>query len=156
MAIGTDALIEFFGTQDDLSNTTSAVSNDAFSDGTNDLSAWTNDDDAPEAEFVFKGQFPSGTLDANPHFNLYARLIDIDGTDDTEVPDANNLANHICTFNWPVDQGATTDAVVKATGRLPNVETSQVYHFYLENKSGVSLSASWSLKVTPKTVGPHA
>lgn len=47
MAIGTGAAIEFFGTADALGNTTSAVSNNAFSDGTNDLNAWTNDDDAP-------------------------------------------------------------------------------------------------------------
>ena len=45
MAISTDAVIDFFGSLTALGNTTSTVANDAFSDGTNDLTAWTNSDD---------------------------------------------------------------------------------------------------------------
>lgn len=155
MAIGTDALVEFFGTADALGTTTSAVANDAFSDGTNDLVAWTNSDDAEFAAMVLTWQYASGTVDEDGYFALYARLIDVDGTTDTHVPDADHPHVHLGDF--PVaDAGTSTDVSAVIQIDLPNVETSQVYHFYVENQSDVSMAAGWELTITPKAKGAHA
>lgn len=157
MAIGTNAAIEYFGTRDALGTTTSAVADGAFSDGTNDLLAWTNDDDAPWAAFVLTGQYPSGTLDAIPFFVLHARLIDVLGTTgDTPVPDANHSPHQLGIFNWNPDLAATTDDDMVVITKLPNTRASQEYNFYIENTTGVSLSAGWELEVIPFTEGPHA
>ncbi|MFQ5622428.1 MAG: hypothetical protein ACE5FS_03430 [Paracoccaceae bacterium] len=156
MAIAADALIDFFGTADALGTTTSAVTDGSFSDGTNDLTAWTNDDDAPEAAAILTMQYASGTLDANPYVNLYARLIDIDGTTDAPVPDASYKEKYLGRFKIDTNLAATTDNAHAEDIDLPNTETSQVYHFYIENQTGVTISAGWELTIVPKTVGPHA
>lgn len=156
MAIGTDALIDFFGTADALGNTTSAVTNTSFSDGTNDLNAWTNDDDAPLAVAVLTWQYASGTVDEDGSFNLYAQIQNPGGqTAETGVPNATH--QHIFLGAFPVkDAGASTDVSAVIEIALPNVETSTVYHFYIENQSDVTMAAGWELEITPKTVGPHA
>lgn len=156
MAIGTDSAIEFFGTADALGNTTSSVASDAFSDGTNDLTAWTNDDDAPEAAAVLTMQYASGTLDTNPFVALYARLIDIDGATDAPVPDASYQERYLGRFIVDPNLATATDNAHSEKVRLPNVKSSQVYHFYIENKTGVTIAAGWELTITPTTVGPHA
>ena len=156
MAITTNALVDFFGTADALGNTTSAVTDGSYSDGTNDLNAWTNDDDAPMAAAVFTMQYASGTLDAAPYVNLYARLIDIDGTTDAPVPDASYQHTFMGSFPIDTNLGTSTDNSHGIEIPLPNMETSQVYHFYIENQTGVSIAAGWELTITPKTKGPHA
>lgn len=154
MAIGSNSGIHFFGTQDTLDNTTSAVSDGAFSDGTNDLSEWTNDDDAPMAHVVFEGTF-SVAPDANSSVNLYARKMDIGnaGTEDEDAPDANHTHSYVGSFGLNDVTSAQTAGLLIA---LPNSKTSQKYVFYIENNGGQTLSASWSLHVTPVTTGPHA
>ncbi len=156
MAIGTDDLIEKFGTPTDLSNTTSAVNDNSFSDGTNDLNSWTNSDDAPEAAFVLSWQYPSGTINANPYINLYCVLVDIDGTNDTPTPVSDHKHIYLGTFNADTNQTATNDQANALRAVLPNMEASQVYHFYIENQTDVQISASWKLTVMPLTVGPSA
>ena len=156
MAIGTDSLIDFFGTADALGTTTSTVADTAFSAGTGDLTAWTNDDDAPEAAAVFTMQYASGTLDGNPFVSLYARLLNIDGTDDEPVPDASYQNKLLGRFLIDTNLGTATDNSHAADIDLPNVYTSQVYEFYIENQTGVTIAAGWELTITPKTVGPHA
>lgn len=156
MAIGTNALVDFFGTQDDLTNSTSAVSDGAFSDGTNDLTAWTNDDDVREAEIVIRWQYPSGTIATNPYLNVYGALQNIDSTNDTPVPDSS--FKHTFLARVPCDTGvaALTNQYNRARIKLPNAQTSQVYHFYVENQTDVQMSAGWTFKITPLTGGPHA
>ena len=156
MAIGSDASIEFFGTADALGNTTSAVTDGSFSDGTNDLNAWTNDDDAPYANVVLVWQYPSGTVDDDGAFNLYAQIQNPGGqTAETGVPTADHPHIHLGSF--PVkDAGATTDVSASIRIELPNTETSTVYHFYIENDSDVTMSAGWELEITPIAFGPHA
>lgn len=156
MAIGTDAAIEFFGTSDALGNTTSTVSNNAFSDGTNDLNAWTNDDDAPEANAVLTWQYASGTVDEDGYFSLYAQIQNPGGqTAETGVPTATH--KHIWLGDFPVkDPGTGTDVSASIRVRLPNTETSTVYHFYVENQSDVTMAAGWELEITPVAIGPHS
>lgn len=158
MAISTDSAIHFFGTQDTVTATggTSAVTNTNFS-ATGDVvsGGWTNDDDAPLAMFGLKFQYPSGTI-VEDGVHLYARLMNIDGTNDEAQPDANYQQHYLGTFVPDTGLGATTDTYI-ALGpvALPNAYTSQVYEFYLENQIDVTMSAGWTLKVTPLTYGPH-
>lgn len=156
MAIGADTAIHFFGTADSLDNTTSAVVDGAFSDGTTDLLAWTNDDDAPEAAAVLLMQYASGTLATAPAVNLYARLMDIDGTVDTEVPQASYPRVFMGSFPIDTNLGATTDTASAIDIRLPNTKTSQVYNFYIQNQTDVTMTAGWDLTIIPRTLGPHA
>jgi len=156
MTISTNAAVTFFGTADDLDNTTSAVSDSSFSDGTNDLNAWTNDDDAPLAMFVL--EFTTATTgDAGTTIDLFARPLNIGsaGTEDAEVPDAN--FGHMYLGSFPHNNPSTSaQAATFGMVSLPNVVTSQQYEFYIENNTGQTISAGWTLIVTPVTFGPHA
>jgi hypothetical protein len=151
MAISTDAAIEFFGTQDTLGTTSAAVAVDAFSIA-GDLSTWTNDDDAPQASVVLLANF-SGAPDANSSINLYLRLLDLQSTNDQDVPDAN--FQHVYVGSFPLND-TTAAQYIPISITLPNNVTSQQYEVYVENKSGQSLPAGWDIYITPKTIGPHA
>lgn len=150
MAIGTDAAIEFFGTQDTLGTTSAAVANDAFSIA-GDLSTWTNNDDAIQAHVVLLANF-SVAPDANSVINLYLRPLAIQSTNDATVPDANFQSVHVGSF--PLND-STVAQYIPIVISLPNQKTSQGYEFYVENKSGQSLPAAWDIFVTPKAIGPH-
>lgn len=155
MTIGADAAIEYFGTQDTLGTSTSAVTANSFSAGTSDIVQWTNDDDAPLAAFVL--EFTTATTGtAGSVINLYAQLNDIGnaGNEDTETPDSN--FPQIFLGSFPHNNPATTAQTATFVTNLPNVKTSQKYNFYIENKTGQTISAGWDLHVTPLTIGPHA
>lgn len=158
MAIGTDASIDFFGTQDTVTagGGTSAVNDGAYSAAA-DTDTWTNDDDAKYAAFALKFQYPSGTIDKNG-IRLYARLMNIDGTNDEPQPDANWDNHFLGIFQTDAGLAVTTDNYLTLghNVRLPNQYTSQVYEFFIYNDCGVQMSAGWTLKVTPITDGPHA
>lgn len=152
MAIGTDAAIEFFGTLDDLDSSSAAVADAAFS-VSGDLAGWTNDDDASIATMV--GLFTYGTApDAGSAILLYARLLNIaDTTKDADAPNADIPRVYLGPFTL---DDVTAEQVISITIGLPNAKASQEYEFYIENQGGQSLSAGWSLQITPKTTGPHA
>jgi hypothetical protein len=150
MAISTDAAIDFFGTQDTLGTSSAAVADTAFSVA-GDLSTWTNDDDVREAFVVLLANF-SVAPDANSVINLFIRPLNIQGTNDAEVPDANIQQGYVGSFSI---NDVTTAQYPWVEISLPNSYTSSAYEFYVENQTGQSLPAAWDLYVTPKTVGPH-
>jgi len=153
MAIGTDALIEFFGTQDAVTTAGSSTADAAFTSA----GQWTNDDDAPEAGAVLIAQWATATNIAGKQINLYARLHNIQSTNDAPAPSATNLNVFLGTFIAPASTNSTDFYMPLAAGRmkLPNQYTSQVIEFYIENRTGQTIAANWSLYVTPVTVGPH-
>lgn len=155
MAIGTNDLIDKFGTQDAITTgTPGSIANAAFSVA-GDVAAWTNDDDAQFAAFVLKCQWATVTSVANKQINLYARLMNIDGTNDAVAPSANRKATCIGVFT--VYAAATaTDYYFDCIAALPNHYTSQVYEFYIENLTGQTISSGWTLKAMPITPGPKA
>jgi hypothetical protein len=72
MAISTDKVIDYFGTQDlVLESSTTTLASSAFAT-TADVINWTNDDNAPEATFTFLGVF-SSLNETGGALNLYAR-----------------------------------------------------------------------------------
>lgn len=151
MAIGTDSAVEFFGDQDTLGTSSAAVADAAFSIAS-DLSIWVNDDDAPKASVVFKGTYASAPT-ANTTVDLYARLLNVQSTNDQDVPDANYPHAYVGSF--PLND-VTSEQFTAIDINLKNTLTSQNYEFYIQNNAKQTLSAGWDLYVTPKTIGPHA
>ena len=159
MAIATDSTIDFFGDQDPVTvvgGTTIVTDTSWSAAGDVVATGWTNDDDAPLAMFVLKFQYPAGTIVADG-IHLYVRLLDIDGANNDEPqPDAGWPHHYLGTFvpdtNLAID---TDDYLTVGQARLPNSYTSQVYEFYIENQCDVSLTAGWTIKITPITMGPH-
>ncbi|MEE8207352.1 MAG: hypothetical protein V3T88_00130 [Nitrosomonadaceae bacterium] len=151
MAISTDAAIHVFGTQDTLGTSSAAVADTAFSIA-GDLSTWTNDDDAPQASVTVLANF-SVAPTANTVLNMYLRPLNIQSTNDGDVPDAN--FQHMYVGSLPLND-VTTAQYITIDISLPNTKTSQEYEFYVENLSGQSLPAGWDVYVTPKTIAPHA
>jgi len=151
MAISTDSLIEFFGTQDTVTSSSSSVTDGSFSVA-GDITTWTNDDDAPMASVVLEATYSSAP-DANSVVNLYARLMNIQSTNDQDAPDAN--FQHVYLGTFPLND-VTSAQYIPIDVKLPNTKTSQEYDFYIQNEAGQTLSAGWDLYVTPKTYGPHA
>lgn len=148
MAIGTDAAIHFFGAQDTVTSTGASTADAAFTSA----GTWTNVDDAPMAAAVAMFDW-SVAPDANSVVNLYARMDNIDGANDQDAPDANYQHTYLGSF--PVND-VITNQYIAIDIALPNTATSQVYNFYIENKTGQTIQVNWSLKITPKTIGPHA
>jgi len=155
MPISTDALIDFFGTQDSIDDgSTSSVTNNSFSVAA-DITSWTNDDDAPFAVFVMRCQFGTAPTDGSL-INIYGRKMNVQSTNDTPVPTAVNTDQYLGSFVVDGDVGTATNAyLVTSRISLPNHTTSQVYDFYFENKTRHTISSGWAAWITPCTKGPH-
>ena len=151
MAIGTDALIEFFGTQDTLGTTPSDVTDGSFSDGINDLVAWTNDDDARLASVTLEFDF-AVTPDPNSVIALFGRKTVVEGSNDDSVPSLTYQHTPLGVFSVK-ETTSPQDSTIEI--ELDNWKTSSIWHFYVKNNSGQTMSA-WDLHITPKTDGPHA
>lgn len=156
MAISTKDIVDKFGTQVQVDDTTtSAVADGSFSVAA-DTSTWTNVDDAPMANFAFTGTF-SVAPDDGATVELYARPMNVRSTLDNVAPGSGATAGNRHTYlgAFPIDN-VTTQQTVTLDAGLPNTKSQQEYEFYIRNNAGQSLSASWLLYLTPKTVGPHA
>ena len=150
MAIGTDSAIEFFGTQTTLAGSGGTVVDGAFAAS---VATFTNSDDAPMAAIILEATF-SVAADANSSVNLFAELVDIQGTNDSQSPSSTFSSVYLGSF--PLDSSTTSAQYIPIDIRLPNVETSQQYIFSIENNGGQTISSGWDLYITPKTIGPHA
>lgn len=149
MTISTNAAIEFFGTQDTITGSGATVADGAFgAAGT----TWTNDDDARYASIILSASYTTAP-DANSSVNLYLRLLNIQSTNDQDVPDAN--FQHVYVGSFPLND-VTTQQYIPIDIILPNQKSSQEYNFYIENNGGQTMDSDWNLYITPKAIGPHA
>lgn len=156
MAIGTDDSIDKFGTADTIHSTPATVADGAFS-ASSDVAQWTNDDDADEADFELRltAAGLGGAPDAGATIALYARHMNLRGTtDDAQAPQSN--FEHVYIGSFPVRNADADQTIVLNNVPLPNMETSQVYEFYIKNNMGVATGTTWELYITPKTDGPHS
>jgi hypothetical protein len=151
MAIGTNDLVNKFGTQDTVTSSSSAVTDGSFS-VSGDITSWTNDDDADLASVTFEGTY-SVAPTAETSVNLYAQLMNVVSTSDNDTPDAN--FPHTFLGSFPLND-VTSEQFITIDIQLPNAYTSAVYDFYIQNGGGQTISAGWDLHVTPKVIGPHA
>ena len=155
MAIGTDSAIDFFGTQDEITNGTQTSLTDGSYSVSGEQTLWTNDDDAPQAMFrlLLTASGLSGAPDGGV-VNLYAQPQNIDGsTGDQFLPSANFQHTYLGSF--PLEQTDSSQQIL-ISASLPNYKTSSEYIFIIENQSGVTLGTDFELWIIPKTIGPHA
>ncbi len=168
MAISTSATIHFWGTPDEVTVATPATVNAGAFSVEADTNDWTNDDDAPMADFVLEvlATSLSAAPTAGDTINLYTRIVDVTtSAEDTPIPDAN--FPHYYLGSFAVDNVDADQRLVLPNVVLPNVvsdlqgtPSNPKYHFYIENNmTSVNLSTvsdGWSLWVIPKAFGPHA
>lgn len=155
MPISTNAAIEHFGSTSVVTKAagTAAVVDGAFSGLANAVVGdWANTDDAPTAAMVLTCAFASAPA-AYSTVGLYARLMNIDGSFDQMEPDAD--FGHVYLGAFPLNNSTSTQYIAIDI-RLPNTQPSQYYQFQIRNNAGQTMSAGWTLKITPKTIGPHA
>ena len=106
--------------------------------------------DYPDAEFVMTFTFAVAPVE-NSVIVLYARPLDIDGTNDAETPEsgaATFKGEYVGRF---IVNNVITLQAARCIGRnLPNLAS----YYPFNNATGQSIAAGWTLKVTPRTLGP--
>lgn len=155
MAFSVNAMIDGFESQVSIDDgTTSSVAADGAFSVAADVSAFTNTENSPTCVMVLKCQFATQPT-AGANINIYARKMDIDGTNDSPEPDANNLDQIIGRFVVDGTVASATDAyLVTNWMTLPNHYSGQIYEFYIQNNADQAISASWTLKITQTTKEP--
>lgn len=103
----------------------------------------------PDAEFVLAATFAVAPV-ANSTLDLYAQELDIDGTNDAQAPTTTYKFRYIGSF--AVNAVTTTQYL-----KIRAYDVPLIGSYYLHNNAtGQTLSAAWTLKVTPRTLGPAA
>lgn len=143
-----------YGTTKTLTTTGGATSNNQMSAAAGTTYSQTDTLDYPDAVFVLVTAGFGAAPTAGTTIDLYVRPLDIDGTTDAPAPAT----------------GASTDAykaqyigsfVLKASSasgdayRCVGYDIPRAGEAYLfNNGTGQSLTVNWTLKMTPRTVGP--
>jgi hypothetical protein len=98
----------------------------------------------PDAMFVFSGQFGTAPTE-NTVLAIYARPLDIDGTLDDEVPEATRPSVYIGSYSMNNVTSIQTKSLVA-------YDVPRKAEYYVHNvNTGQSLTAGWTLKVTPRS-----
>ena len=159
MAISTNDAILKFGTQDEVtSGTPATISDNGFGKADQGGTVnYTNDDNAPLGAAVLKVQFDT-TMPTVGIIGLYAHVLNIEGTNDPGVPDANNKQTFVGSFL--IDFGVANDVdfyTYIELFRMPGLGAAQAIDWYLENAATAqTIGVSWQLWITPITEGPKA
>lgn len=138
----------FFGAAKTLEANGASIANNALAaadDANYDLAADAGS--YPDAEFVLTGTFSVAPTEGAT-LALYARPLDIDGTADAEVPETTRPTVYVGSFT--VNNVTTAQSMLLVAQDLPRLAAYYVHN----NGTGQSLSAGWTLKVTPRTYGP--
>lgn len=98
----------------------------------------------PDAEFTATFTFSVAPTEGTV-LALYARPLDVDGTTDTEVPEAARPTKFIGSF---VVNNVTTLQAAQTLAR--DVPTLASYYLH-NNATGQTVSAGWTLKVKPRS-----
>lgn len=159
MTIGANDGIWKFGTQDEVtSGTPATIATDGFGKADQGASInWANDDDAPDGSAGLKCQFDSA-MPTVGNILLVAHLLDVQSTNDTGVPDANN--DVVVVGQFKIDFGIAADVdfyTVIHNFEMPQAGPAQKIDWYIKNNgTAQTLGVSWQLWITPKSIGPHA
>lgn len=148
MAIPTNTPIEWRGTTKTLEASGASITSGSVvqADDAN-YDTVTDGEGVPDAEFVVSFAFGS-TPTENGLLALYARPLDVDSTNDTEVPEATRPTRYIGAF--AVNNVTTTQYAILVGRNLPKLAS-----YYLHNSgTGQTASAGWTLKVTPLGMTP--
>lgn len=104
----------------------------------------------PDGEFVLGFTFATAPTE-NSVISLFARPLDIDGTNDAEVPESG-----AATFKGEyIGRFLVNNVITAQFARCIGRNLPALANYYLHNNAtGQALSAGWTLKVTPITLGP--
>lgn len=134
-----------FGTQRTLEANGASIANNAIAAADDaDYSTATHGSNYPDAEFVASFTFSVAPTEGTV-LALIARTINIDGTADAEAPEATRADRYIGSFTV---NNVTTLQYAAVFGR--NVPREATYYL-LNSGTGQTVSAGWTLKVTPMT-----
>ena len=141
LKLGTPKTLEASGTS--IANNTLAQAADATYSVSADGAYY------PDAKFAIAAAFAAAPTEGTT-LALYARPLDIDGTNDAEVPETTRPTVFIGTF---VVNNVTTAQYIELLAQ--DVPWNAAYYIH-NNGTGQTLSAGWTLKVTPCTLAPAA
>ena len=149
MAFDTNSLITSYGTSADAVTTTGASLVATAGSNYGSAGQWTNDEQAPRAGFVLTAQWATATDIGGKTIGLFARLHNINSTNDASAPSDDNPVIRLGSFVVPSDT-ATTDLYMPLSSgvvELPNYYSDQVFEFYIKNNSGQTISVNWQLHI---------
>lgn len=156
MTLATNSEIDYFGSGGNTLVTagggTSSVANNAFS-VSGDIQTWTNSEDARQAMMLLTCAFATAPT-AGSGINVFARLLNIDSTNDADTPTTN--FRHYLIGTFPVKDTTSTQRI-PITVFLPNFKTGQEYEFYFQCANTTNtMSAGWTVYIATKAAGLKA
>lgn len=132
------------GAQATLESSGGAIANNSLVAASVDYNRATTGGGYPDAEFVVTVTYATAPTEGTI-LSLMARQLDVDGTADTQVPEATRPTRMIGAF--VVDNVTTAQTMVCLARDVPKLAT-----YYLHNNgTGQTISAGWVLKVTPRS-----
>lgn len=136
------------GTQKTLVSSGASLANNAMSGASaSTYNRAVDGSDFPDASFVLSVAFGTAPT-VNTTLDLYARELDIDGTDDAPVPTTTYKRRYIGSFVL-INQTATQYLKILA------FDVPKLAEYYLHNNAtGQTISAGWMLKITPRSYKP--
>lgn len=138
----------YYGTTKTLEASGSSISNNALAQADDaNYDVVSDGGGYPDGEFVLSGAFSVAPAE-NAALAIYARPLDVDSTNDTEVPETTRPTLYIGAL--PVNNVTTTQYITCVGRDLPKLAAYYVHN----NATGQTLGSGWTLKVTPRTYGP--
>lgn len=150
MTIGTNDAVVKFGTEKVLEANGASIANTAIVQADDAVYGIATDGNyAPDADFVLSVTFGVAPT-VNTTVDLYAQELDIDGVNDAQAPSATYKQHYIGSFI--VNADTVTQYLKLRAFDVP----VQANYFLHNNGTGQTINAGWTLKVTPRTIGPAA
>ena len=143
-------LIKVEGTELILESSGVSLTNTSFAQADNDTVAPADNAGYPLLDFEFQGAWATSTGINNGEVRLYSRKINFEGASDAPEPDANYPRDLVGSF-VPDAVISTQNLVLEGVPRSLREE-----QFWIENATGQTLSAGWTLKAYPVTHRPSA
>lgn len=104
----------------------------------------------PDAEFVLVCAYATSTSIEGKRIHLYARPLDIQSTNDAEVPEAARPTHRVGSFTV---NGVTSTQYIVLDG-LYAQDLPRKADYYLYNDTGQTVSAGWALYAIPRNIIP--
>lgn len=137
-----------YGTPKTLEAAGTSIANNALGQADDaDYSVSSDGGGYPDAEFVAALAFGTAPTEGTV-VALYARPLDIDGTNDSEAPEAARPTYFVGSF---VVNNVTSTQYISLLARDLPAKASYYLH---NNATGQTISAGWTLKVAPRSYAP--
>jgi len=143
-----------YASQVTLESSGASAANAAFVAADDTTLASGNHSNYPYADFVLKtnGFGAALTSTGSWYCGLWRQTLNIDSTSDEAEPSASNKLHYCGSFLLPNSAASTGNQYVALT----DVELVADQQYSIEVALNTSLTAGWTLKVTPKSLKPAA